>query len=208
MNCPGGSFYLRPTDIVAQELIGKKLVRTVRKSSNECRVAGIIVETEAYGHTDDGASHARMGPTGRNAIMFGRVGKAYVYFTYGSHYCVNVSARSKDRMAGAVLIRAIEPTEGIEVMKKLRDVNDPFFLASGPGRLTQALNITSRLNGVDMTDPDSDLHIEFGRNPGRLAATPRIGISRAAEKKWRFVDASSLYISKRTRSMSDDPTVN
>jgi len=196
VSCPAGPFYRRPTEAVARDLIGKKLVRTIIKSGRAFRLAGTIVETEAYGYSDDPASHACMGPTARNRVMFGDVGRAYVYFTYGNHFCVNVSARS-GREAGAVLIRGIEPVEGVAMMKQFRPVDDAFSLTSGPGKLTQALKITSALNGVDMTDPESELHIEFWSKPARVLATPRIGITRATDREWRFVDPSSPYASRK-----------
>ncbi len=197
MSGPRGSFYRRPTEVVARDLVGKNLVRTVRKNGRAFRLAGTIVETEAYGYSDDPASHACMGPTPRNGVMFGDVGRAYVYFTYGNHFCVNVSARSSRVEAGAVLIRGLEPVEGVEMMKKLRPVDDVLSLTSGPGKLTQALGIASALNGVDMTNPGSELHIEFGNTPACVLATPRIGITRATDKEWRFVDPSSLYVSRK-----------
>lgn len=197
MSCPAGSFYRRPTEVVARDLIGKRLARRIRKNGRAYRLAGTIVETEAYGYSDDPASHACMGPTARNKVMFGDVGRAYVYFTYGNHFCVNVSARSSRTEAGAVLIRGIEPVEGVEMMRRFRPVDDAFSLTSGPGKLTQALKITSALNKVDMTDPGSELHIEFGIKPARVVATPRIGITRAADKEWRFVDPSSPYVSRK-----------
>jgi DNA-3-methyladenine glycosylase len=196
VSCPAGSFYRRRTEAVAKALIGKQLVRTIIKNGRALRLAGKIVETEAYGYSDDPASHACMGPTSRNRVMFGDVGRAYVYFTYGNHFCVNVSARS-GREAGAVLIRGIEPVEGVAMMKEFRPVNDTFSLTSGPGKLTQALKITSALNGVDMTNPESELHIEFGIKAARVLATPRIGITRAIDREWRFVDPSSPYVSKK-----------
>jgi DNA-3-methyladenine glycosylase len=193
VSCPTSSFYMRPTDVVARDLVGKKLVRTL----DNHRLAGIIVETEAYGYSDDAASHARMGVTVRNAVMFGDVGRAYIYFTYGNHFCVNVSARSKDLEAGAVLIRGIEPTEGIEIMRQFRPIEKVFSLTSGPGKLTQALHINSMFNGVDMTDPHSKLHIEYGTRPSRIVATQRVGLMRAAEKRWRFIDTSSPFVSRK-----------
>jgi DNA-3-methyladenine glycosylase len=193
VSCLTGSFYTRPTDIVASDLVGRRLVRTI----NNHRLAGIIVETEAYGYSDDAASHARMGITGRNAVMFGDVGRAYVYFTYGNHYCLNVAARSGNAEAGAVLIRGLEPVEGIDVMKQLRPVEDIFSLTSGPGKLTQALGIDSLLNGADMTDPQSELRMESGKKPRNVVATPRIGITKAAERTWRFIDPSSQFLSRK-----------
>lgn len=197
MSCLTSSFYRRRTEVVAKDLIGKKLVRTIGNNGKDSRISGIIVETEAYGHWNDPASHARRGRTARNGVMFGDVGKAYVYFTYGSHYCINVSAKSNKAEAGAVLIRGIEPTEGLWMMRHFRMVDIAFSLTSGPGKLTQALNITSELNGVDMTDPESEVHIENGRNPARILTTPRIGITRAVERQWRFVDPSSPFVSRR-----------
>jgi DNA-3-methyladenine glycosylase len=187
---------------VAKDLLGKKLVRTIRNNNNnmQFRLAGIIVETEAYGYSDDLASHAYVGPTGRNKIMFGDVGKAYVYFTYGNHFCLNVSARRSKVEAGAILIRGIEPVEGIELMRQFRPVDDIYSLTSGPGKLTQALNITSLLNGIDMTNSESEIYIEFGKRPKRIVTTPRIGITRALEKEWRFVDPSSPFISRKFQS--------
>jgi DNA-3-methyladenine glycosylase len=193
VNCPADSFYMRPTEVVARDLVGKKLVRTI----NNHRLAGIIVETEAYGYSDDAASHARMGITARNAVMFGDVGRAYVYFTYGNHFCINVSARPRNIEAGAVLIRGIDPVEGIDIMRQLRPVENAFSLTSGPGKLTQALSINFMLNGMDMTDSQSELHIEFGTRPGRIIATARIGITRGAEKSWRFIDPSSPFVSRK-----------
>jgi DNA-3-methyladenine glycosylase len=169
----------------------------IRNKDKQFRLAGVIVETEAYGHSDDLASHAYVGPTGRNKIMFGDVGRAYVYFTYGNHYCLNVSARSSKIEAGAVLIRGIEPIEGVELMRQFRPVDNIFSLTSGPGKLTQALNITSSLNGTDMTNSESEVYIEFGKRPKRIAATPRIGITQAVDREWRFVDPSSSFISRK-----------
>ncbi|MDQ3837265.1 MAG: DNA-3-methyladenine glycosylase [Thermoproteota archaeon] len=198
MSFQNGSFYKRSTETVAKDLVGKKLVRTIRiNEEKQYRLAGIIVETEAYGYGDDLASHACSGPTERNKVMFGNVGRAYVYFTYGNHYCLNVSARSINAEAGAVLIRGIEPIEGIELMIQFRPVDDILSLTSGPGKLTQALNIRSLLNGTDMTNPRSEIYIESGRRPNHIIATPRIGITRAADKKWRFVDPSSPFISRK-----------
>jgi DNA-3-methyladenine glycosylase len=197
VSCPAETFYRRPTQAVARDLIGKVLVRIIRKGGGDYRLAGRIVETEAYGFDDDPASHACMGPTKRNRVMFGEVGKAYVYFTYGNHYCVNVSARASKVQAGAVLIRGIEPTEGAELMRQFRPVDDAVLLTSGPGRLTQALSITSALNGADMTDRDSEIHIESGKKPEQVIATTRIGISRATDREWRFLDPSSPYVSRK-----------
>ena len=197
MSCQNSSFYQRPTEVVAKDLVGKKLVRSIRNNKKHFRLAGIIVETEAYGYSDDLASHAYVGPTDRNKVMFGNVGRAYVYFTYGNHFCLNVSARRSKAEAGAVLIRGIEPVEGVELMRQFRPVDDIFSLTSGPGKLTQALNITSSLNGTDMTNPESEIYIESGKRPKGIVTTPRIGITRAMDKEWRFVDPSSPFISRK-----------
>ena len=197
MSCQNSSFYQRPTEVVAKDLVGKKLVRTIRNNKKHFRLAGIIVETEAYGYSDDLASHAYVGPTDRNKVMFGNVGRAYVYFTYGNHFCLNISARRSKAEAGAVLIRGIEPVEGVELMRQFRPVDDIFSLTSGPGKLTQALNITSSLNGTDMTNPESEIYIESGKRPKGIVTTPRIGITRAMDKEWRFVDPSSPFISRK-----------
>ena len=195
------SFYQRPTEQVAKELVGKVLVRNILSENRRCRLAGVIVETEAYGHGDDSASHAHRGQTRRNAVMFGQVGRAYVYFTYGNHHCVNVSARSHDAAAGAVLIRGIEPVEGLGEMKEARQVDDIRLLASGPGRLTQALRITLGENGLNMTSPSSGLWIERGEER-EAVATERIGITKAADRKWRFIDPSSAFTSRKMRNFS------
>lgn len=189
-------FYQRPTEQVARDLIGKVLVRSISGK----RITGIIVETEAYGHAGDPASHACNGMTDRNRVMFGPAGMAYVYFTYGTHHCVNVSAR--DGMpAGAVLIRSVEPVDGIATMKRLRGTDDARLLASGPGRLTQAMKITRLQNGADMTDGSSEIFIEDG--PARdVIATARIGISRAVDVRWRFVDPRSPFVSRKPRPAS------
>jgi DNA-3-methyladenine glycosylase len=197
MNCQSSSFYQRPTEIVARDLVGKKLVRIIGKNRKQFRLAGIIVETEAYGYSDDPASHACRGATARNKVMFGDVGRAYVYFTYGNHFCLNVSAKRSNVEAGAVLIRGIEPIEGIELMRQFRPIDDVFSLTSGPGKLTQALKITSALNGTDLTSSDSELYIEFGKRPKHIVTTPRIGITRAVDKEWRFVNPSSFFISRK-----------
>jgi DNA-3-methyladenine glycosylase len=195
------SFYGRATVQVASNLIGCLLVRTLDLDGKRQRLAGVIVETEAYGHADDPASHACRGMTRRNEVMFGRVGRSYVYFTYGSHHCLNVSARSPDAAAGAVLIRGVEPVEGVEEMGRIRQVGDPYLLASGPGRLAQAMQITLAHNGIDMTDHRSGLCILQG--PKRdVAATARIGITKAAERPWRFVDPQSPFLSRKARSYS------
>jgi DNA-3-methyladenine glycosylase len=188
---PDKRFYHRSTELVAKDLLGKKLVRIINKSKDKTyRLSGLIVETEAYGFDDDPASHAYKGITSRNIPMFGEVGRAYVYFTYGNYYCVNVCARNSKVKAGAVLIRALQPLEGIPIMKLLRNTDDEFSLSSGPGKLTQALCIDKSLNGEDMTNVITALRIEYGIKPQRIISASRIGIREAQEKKWRFILAS------------------
>lgn len=202
-------FYQRPTTEVARDLVGKVLVR----SMDGRRLSGVIVETEAYGHADDPASHACRGRTDRNSVMFGESGIAYVYFTYGNHHCVNVSAKD-GAPAGAVLIRSIEPIDGIETMKRLRGLGDLHSLTTGPGKLAQAMGITRMQNGLDVTDPDSEVRIEdnyyFTKQDvekrataaASVTATPRVGISKATDLQWRFVDPSSAFLSRRIKPAS------
>jgi DNA-3-methyladenine glycosylase len=199
LECICSEFYARSTVVVARDLLGNTLVRLISCDSNKTkRISGIIVETEAYGFTNDPASHAFRGLTFRNSAMFGDVGRAYIYFTYGSQFCVNVSARSSKVKAGAVLIRALQPLEGIDEMKAFRKTDKILSLTSGPGKLSQALNIDRSLNGYDVTNPNSDLHIEYGINPALIVQTGRIGIRRGRGKKWRFIVADDL----RTRYLN------
>ena len=195
MICPDRSFYDRSTELVAKELLGNKVVRIISRGQEKPkRLCGIIVETEAYGFNEDAASHAFRGLTLRNAVMFGEPGRAYIYFIYGNHFCLNVSAKPLEIEAGAVLIRALQPVEGIRRMKIFRRNCVELSLTSGPGKLSQALNIQQSLNGEDMTDPKSDIHIEFGVKPPGIIATKRIGTSMGLDKKWRFV---SLAMSEK-----------
>lgn len=203
MNCPDSSFYARRTELVARKLLGKMLVRSIVSSTGQLtRISGLIVETEAYGFKNDPASHAYRGLTLSNTAMFGDVGRAYIYIAYGNHFCVNVSARSAGVRAGAVLIRALQPLEGIGLMRGFRNSHELLSLTTGPGKLSQALNISKSLNGEDMTDPTSKLHIEFGVDIFDIVATGRIGITHALDKKWRFVVGTremSGYLNRYSR---------
>jgi DNA-3-methyladenine glycosylase len=175
-------FYDRDTLIVARDLLGKVLVRYTERGY----VIGVITETEAY--TDDQASHAFAGQTKRNGSMFGPVGHAYVYFTYGIHYCMNVVARdTKNSLAGAVLIRALVPLEGREIIIKNRKGKLP-LVVDGPGKLTQAFEINAKCNNLDLTSSDSGLFIVEGPSiqDRYVSITPRIGISQAKDLLWRF----------------------
>ncbi len=176
-------FYQRDTATVAQELIGKKLVRII----NGQIIAGIIVETEAYGHANDSASHAYRTQTERNTPMFGEAGYAYIYFIYGNHFCFNITAKADDVPAGAVLIRALIPTDGIELMKKYRKKDNLHILTNGPGKLAQALQIHKVHNFVDLTKKGKLFVVDQSPiKSEKIIQTPRIGISSGKDKQWRF----------------------
>ncbi len=181
MNSLPRSFYARNTVTVAKELLGKKLVRKVGNQ----RISGIITETEAYRHQDDPASHAFRRKTERNKAMFEEVGRAYVYFTYGMYFCFNVVARNPKVKAGAVLIRAIHPEKGIDIMEKNRGKINEKNLTDGPAKLSQALDITKKQYGVDLTR-NSELFITKGLQKQKIISNPRIGINTALENLWNF----------------------
>ncbi len=174
-------FYERDTVIVAKELVGKKIIRV----DNKTTFSGIITETEAYRASDDPASHAFNKITKRNHGMFDVVGKSYVYFTYGMYNCLNVVARSKKFEAGAVLIRGVHPIDGVKKMEENRKTDKFSNLTNGPGKLTQALNITVKDYGIDMTKK-SKLYITTGISPRKINSKSRIGITKAIDKKWNF----------------------
>ena len=167
--------------MVAKNILGKKLVRKIGKKE----ISGIITETEAYRHKDDPASHAFRKITERNKVMFEEVGRAYVYFTYGMHYCFNIVARNSKFDAGAVLIRSVIPEKGIEVMERNRHVKDKKQLTNGPAKITQAFKITKEHYGIDLTR-DSTLFITEGINPRKIISSPRVGIKDATERLWNF----------------------
>ncbi len=186
------AFYARDTVKVAANLLGKRLIRM----RGRVRMQGRIVEVEAYRGSDDPASHAFRGLTPRNAPMFGEPGHAYVYFTYGNHHCLNITTQASG-IPGAVLIRAIEPTEGLIAMRRLRRNVSDSELTNGPGKLTKALGIGKSLNEVDMTKhgplfvTDSD-EKEFG-----IVRSARVGIKQGTGRLWRFYVANNPYVSKR-----------
>ncbi len=177
------SFYQRNTVDVARALLGQVLVRRVSGKV----ISGVIVETEAYRYRDDAASHSFMGRTERNKAMFGEVGRAYVYFTYGMHFCVNVVARDDDSEAGAVLLRALVPKEGLDFMMRQRNTNVISNLTNGPAKLTQALRITKEQYGEDLARKSS-LYITEGKKAKKsdIDARPRVGIKKATDKLWNF----------------------
>jgi DNA-3-methyladenine glycosylase len=174
-------FYERETVTVAKQLIGKKLTRRIQNT----KVTGIITETEAYRGKDDLASHAAMKMTNRNKVMFGPVGMSYVYFTYGMYFMFNVVAKSKKQNAGAVLIRGIYPQDGIKIMIKNRGIKDVNKITNGPGKLTKAIDVTIVENNMDLTKKSS-IYISGGITPKKIKKSPRIGISKAMDKKWNF----------------------
>jgi len=174
-------FYQRDTVIVAKELLGKKLTRKI----GNYEMSGTIIETEAYRHKDDPASHAFRNITDRNKVMFGEVGIAYVYFTYGMHYCFNVVAKKMKTSAGAVLIRGIVPEKGIKKMQENRNIENLKNLTNGPAKLTQALEITKEHYGIDLTKK-TELYIEEGLEIKKIKKSPRIGIKDGKEMLWNF----------------------
>jgi len=177
-------FYNRPTLTVARELIGARLVHISRGK----KLVGLITETEGYIGEEDLACHAKAGYTKRTAPMYGSPGHAYVYFTYGNHWMLN-AVTEQEGFPAAVLIRAIQPIEGVELMMKRRQGRDTF----GPGKLTQALGITVSQNYADLTDPDSGLWIEAGVKIPDSSVTigARVGLNTTPEpwfsKPWRFL---------------------
>lgn len=190
----GREFYRRPALEVAERLLGKVLVRQLKGR----KLAGKIVETEAYVGPHDLACHASKGKTPRTSIMFQEGGCAYVYMIYGFYFCLNVVTEPEDYPA-AVLIRAVEPLDHVPVMKKLRknpehDTN----IASGPGKLCMAMSIDKKLNGADLRG--DTLWIEDRKlDVGRIATSPRVGVDYAGEyrdKPWRFYVAGNPHVSK------------
>lgn len=173
--------------MVAPQLIGALLLVD--------GVGGLIVETEAYDQADE-ASHTYRGPSARNAAMFGAPGHAYVYRSYGMHWCLNFVCREAGHGAG-VLIRALLPTRGLQTMRERRGLDDERLLCAGPGRLAQALGITRELDGCALDAPPFELLAPEGAV--HVACGPRIGISKARDLPWRFVMAGSPYASRRLR---------
>jgi DNA-3-methyladenine glycosylase len=159
-------------------------------------VGGVVVETEAYA-PDDPASHSYSGRTVRNAVMFGSPGRLYVYRSYGIHWCANVVCEAEG-LAAAVLLRALEPTHGLDAMRSRRGAVPDRALCSGPGRLTQALAIDAGCDGLSIVQPPFALEPPDGAV--EIAATPRVGITRAAELPWRYVVTGSTWLSRGPRS--------
>src|SRR5574341_759439 len=187
------SFYDRPTLTVARELIGARLVRIL----NGRELVGLITEAEAYIGEEDLGCHAKAGRTPRTAVMYGEPGHAYVYFTYGNHWMLNV-VTEREGFPAAVLIRAIQPIEGAEIMSARRGGRDTF----GPGKLCQAMGITKSENGIDLTESTNGLWIEAGLQvPDSLVTkSPRVGLNSVPEpwksKTWRFLVKGHVIASR------------
>jgi DNA-3-methyladenine glycosylase len=180
----GSDFFARSVHEVAPDLLGVTLLVD--------GVGGRIVEVEAYDH-EDPASHGFRGRTERNAAMFGPPGHAYVYRSYGIHWCLNLVCE-EEGVANAVLLRALEPTHGLEQMRARRGLADERLLCSGPGRLCQALGVTRQHDGLPLDRPPFEL---FERDrPVDVVRGPRIGITRAAELPWRYAKAGSRFLSR------------
>lgn len=175
------AFYLRPAPEVARDLIGAHL--------SVDGVGGLIIETEAY-EPDDPASHSYRGETARNGAMFRPGGIAYVYRSYGIHWCLNVVTGAEGHGA-AVLIRALEPTCGLGMMAARRGVEDPRQFASGPGRVTQALGLDRRHDGLSLSE--WPFRLELGPAPATVVTGPRIGITKGVETPWRFRRAGTGF---------------
>jgi DNA-3-methyladenine glycosylase len=218
----------RPTLEAARALLGARLVREGNDATD--RRIGRIVEVEAYIGQDDQASHARFGRTARNRVMFGPPGVAYVYLVYGMYECLNVVTEGEGRPA-AVLIRAVEPVEGVDAMRAARLRHElprartdeararatariaglpAGRLAAGPGLVAAALDITRASTGEDLLAPAAPLRLEPGDAPARISTTPRVGIAYAAEPwqglPWRFLDQDSPSVSLRRSGPTDRPT--
>ena len=178
------AFFARSVHEIAPDLIGATLLVD--------GVGGIIVEVEAYHHTEP-AAHSFRGPTPRNLVMFGPPGFAYVYRSYGIHWCVNFVSE-KAGSASAVLIRALQPTHGIPAMRRRRGLHDERTLCSGPGKLCEALDITDKHNGLALDAPPIALHARVGK--ADVVAGVRIGITKAVELPWRYGLKGSRFLSK------------
>ena len=198
------SFYLRPTLIVAKDLLGKHFIRIIKGKKLE----GRIVEVEAYLGEKDPASHTYRGRTQRNEVMFKKGGHLYVYFTYGMHFCANVVTEAEG-IGHAVLIRALEPVAGTETMMKNRrttrqndggqaaNETEKRMLTNGPAKLCQAFGIVRAHNGVDLTGDEIFITEGEPTQDMKILATTRVGIKNGREKKWRFYLAGSSFISKK-----------
>ena len=193
------SFFAGPTLDVARELLGRRLVRVDRGR----RLSGWIVEAEAYIGQEDLACHAHVGRTRRNQVMWGPPGHAYVYFTYGMHWCLNLVTEQDGRPA-AVLVRGLLPVEGLPAMRRRRGALPDNRLADGPAKLCQCLSVDGRLNGHDLCSPDARLFVERVRlrRPGPVTVGARVGLNTVPEpwksKPWRFRLSPAASLRERT----------
>lgn len=186
------AFFAQPTVKVARQLIGCTLVKIEKRNGRVRRIAGIITETEAYCGEEDLACHAHHGLTPRTAVMYGRAGHAYVYFTYGNHWMLCIVTQMENH-PHAILVRAIQPTEGLETIARRRRGRLQPQWTNGPGKLTQALAIDGSHNGLDLTAPTAIIFVEAGKPvPDSLVQVgPRVGLGTTPEpwlsKPWRFL---------------------
>lgn len=195
----GRGFFSRDTLAVARDLLGCRLVRVLGGE----RLSGRIVETEAYRGAGDPASHAFRGKTRRNAVMFGPPGHAYVYFTMGRHFCLNVTTESIHTPA-AVLIRAAEPCEGLLTMRRRRGVRDVRRLASGPGNVTRAFGIDRGMDGEDIVK-SSRLFLERDESVRRFGTSTRVGVSKGVSFRWRYFVIGSQFVSRGRPADAQNP---
>lgn len=186
-------FYNRDTVTVAKELLGKIVIRMI----DDTMISGMIVETEAYQYGDR-ASHCYSRKTARNEALFGPAGHAYIYMIHNK-FCFNVVAHDENTPAGGVLIRALQPLQGIEFMQKNRNINTLHALTNGPGKLAQALNITKKLYGIDVTKKGPLYIVQNSIESFDIVTTTRIGISYEKEKKWRFYINNNPWVSKKVK---------
>jgi DNA-3-methyladenine glycosylase len=184
------AFFARSVHEVAPDLVGATLLVD--------GVGGNIVELEAYDH-EDPAAHGYRGRTARNASMFGPPGHAYVYRSYGVHWCLNLVCEDEG-VASAVLLRALEPTEGVETMRARRGLEDVRLLCAGPGRLCQALGVTRAHDGLPLDEPP--FRLDGREREVEIVTGPRVGISRAVDLPWRYALAGSRYLSRPLRPRS------
>jgi len=189
----GCEFFARSVHEVAPDLIGCTLLVD--------GVGGAIVEVEAYDH-EDPASHGFRGETARNRSMFGPPGHAYVYRSYGIHWCLNLVCEEKG-VAAAVLLRALEPAHGVEEMRARRNLDEPRLLCSGPGRLCQALAVTGEHDGLPLDRPPFELRARGGEP--EIVTGPRVGITQAADLPWRYGLGGSPYLSRNFRASARRP---
>ncbi|MEX0833248.1 MAG: DNA-3-methyladenine glycosylase [Actinomycetota bacterium] len=193
----GRRFFARPAAEVAPDLLGRLLVREM---SSGRRLSGRIVETEAYEQSDP-ASHSYRGRTERNGVMFGGPGLLYVYFTYGMHFCMNV-VTGPEGVGSAVLLRAVEPLDGIDLMARRRSTRDLRLLCSGPARMCQAFGVARRQNGLDLV-AGSEMHIEAGipAQETDIAAGSRVGVRDGVGRDWRFRLRHDEFVSRARPGM-------